>query len=246
MTPSRPIRDTEWADSDNVALEFSGGRDSLACLYLLKPWLDGITVYWLDSGDNFPETYTLVDRLRAWIPNFVTVKTNRDEILATDGWPTDVMPAQNSDMGMLVDNPRLVLQSRYDCCAKVIMTPLHQAVVSDKVNVIIRGQRLSDKQQNPIRHGENFSGIRYLYPIDEWSDEDVMDYLQDVGAPIPPYYSVLSSAPDCMTCTGWLEEGRSRYMRDKHPTAYAEYQRRLRLIATELQPHLENLLEETS
>ena len=41
---------------DKIALQFSGGKDSLAVLYLCKEWWNKITVVWLNTGSAFPET----------------------------------------------------------------------------------------------------------------------------------------------------------------------------------------------
>ena len=49
---------------DLIALQLSGGRDSIACLYLLKPYWDRLTVYWLDTGAAFPETVSLMQQVR--------------------------------------------------------------------------------------------------------------------------------------------------------------------------------------
>ncbi|MFG0641366.1 phosphoadenosine phosphosulfate reductase family protein, partial [Delftia sp. WSY_22] len=58
-----------------AALHFSGGKDSLACLYLLRPLVEqGLPVYWLSTGDTIPETRAVVDQVRAWIPDLRTVQ----------------------------------------------------------------------------------------------------------------------------------------------------------------------------
>lgn len=56
-----------------VAVEVSGGRDSLACLYLLRPYWNRFWVYWLNSGDSFPEVVQLMERVRARVPHFVEI-----------------------------------------------------------------------------------------------------------------------------------------------------------------------------
>ncbi len=41
---------------ERIALECSGGRDSLALVHLLRPELDRITVFWLNTGAAIPQT----------------------------------------------------------------------------------------------------------------------------------------------------------------------------------------------
>ena len=40
---------------EKIALMFSGGRDSLACLELYRDYLDKMTLIWVNTGANFPE-----------------------------------------------------------------------------------------------------------------------------------------------------------------------------------------------
>ena len=66
----------------NVALQFSGGKDSLACLYLLKDQLEKVVVYYLDTGDGCPETHDVIDKVKSWIPRFITIKSDLSSVCA--------------------------------------------------------------------------------------------------------------------------------------------------------------------
>ena len=64
-----------------IALQCSGGKDSLALLHLMWPFWDKLTVYWLDTGDSFPETEERMasvaaqaecDRVRIDRPRYIT------------------------------------------------------------------------------------------------------------------------------------------------------------------------------
>jgi 3'-phosphoadenosine 5'-phosphosulfate sulfotransferase (PAPS reductase)/FAD synthetase len=48
-----------------VALMFSGGKDSRALIEMFRPYLDGIIVYHLDTGDLWPETREYVAAVAA-------------------------------------------------------------------------------------------------------------------------------------------------------------------------------------
>jgi len=58
---------------DKMALQFSGGKDSLALAYLLKPYWGRLTFYHLDTGDLLPEIRDLVALFAAKVPHFVRV-----------------------------------------------------------------------------------------------------------------------------------------------------------------------------
>jgi 3'-phosphoadenosine 5'-phosphosulfate sulfotransferase (PAPS reductase)/FAD synthetase len=52
-----------------AVLQFSGGKDSLACLLLLRPWWDRLTVMWVNTGAAFPETLELMEAVRSRVAN---------------------------------------------------------------------------------------------------------------------------------------------------------------------------------
>jgi len=52
---------------ERIALHVSGGKDSLATLYLLRPYWDKLTVYWLNSGDTVPATESMMREIASAI-----------------------------------------------------------------------------------------------------------------------------------------------------------------------------------
>lgn len=230
----------------NVALEFSGGRDSLACLYLLRPFLHRMTVYWVNTGAAFPETLSVIAAVRDFVPHFVEIAGNQPAVIEQFGIPTDVLPRSSTIIGLAAAQSSVRMQDSYSCCSRVIMVPLHQRVLGDGCTLIIRGQKLSDDHRAPITSGYVENGIEYLFPIERWSDADVDQYLADVGAPALPYYETMKGAPDCITCSGWWSENHGQYLRQHHPDAFVEYQRRLQIIAAEVRPHVLRFYREAS
>lgn len=227
-----------------IALQLSGGRDSLACLYLLRPEIHRMTVYWVNTGAAYPETIDVIDQVRAWIPRFVEIDGRQPDVIRNFGIPTDILPRSSTHLGVLVGKSTVLMQDSYSCCARVVMSPLHERVLADGCTLIVRGQRNADSHKSPLRSGDMVDGIEMLFPIEGWSDDQVMNYLHEQGAPIPPYYKTMRGAPDCMTCTGWWSEGHGQYLRANHPEAYAIYRDRLRLIAAESQQHIDNFNRE--
>ncbi len=64
------------ADHHRVVLQFSGGKDSLACLHLLCPFWDRLTVMWSHRGDPYPEVQALVDEIRPLVHEVVEIPGN--------------------------------------------------------------------------------------------------------------------------------------------------------------------------
>jgi len=186
-----------------TALELSGGKDSVACLYLLRDRLDDITVYWLNTGDNYPETIKVIDACKKIIPHFVEVVTNVGSWRRINGVPSDVVPMTGEHVHLPIECHEIKVVDSFTCCAHNIMVPLHTRVVDDGNTTIIRGQKTCDQHKSPLRDGDVFDGLTFEFPIEDWTDEQVMQYLIKEGAPIHPAYITGAHGADCMHCTGW-------------------------------------------
>lgn len=224
------------------ALQFSGGKDSLACLYLLRERLDELTVYWLDTGDTLPETAAVVAEVREWVPRFEVIQSDSRAWRNEYGHPSDLVPAKAHPLGVAYGMNDFRLVSRFDCCWHNIMRPMHERMIADGVDAVIRGTKLCDTGTLPAE-GATDAGYEVLLPIRDWSHDDVHAYLTSVGAPTNAVYSVAKgfSAPECMGCTAWWDDRKADYFRVLHPELLGEYQAKLRDIRRTLQSHLADL-----
>ena len=110
---------------EKIALMFSGGRDSLACLELYRDYLDKMTLIWVNTGANFPEIEDYMDQLN--VPNFVEVRTNQPLSLEVNGHPVDILPVNFSNIGQAVTSQKdIKLRTYFDCCAENQWIPAHQ------------------------------------------------------------------------------------------------------------------------
>ena len=226
------------ARHSKIALQLSAGKDSLACLYLLRPYLDRITVYWLNTGQAFPETVQVINAVRDSIPHFVEIESNVDQVHRQFGIPSDIVPASGTGLGRLVGHDAPLIQDRYSCCFATIMRPMHERMKEDGVTLIIRGQRNDDEVKSPIRSGMVDDGIEFLFPIEDWTAKQVMLFLEARMAPIPRFYEMLDEAPDCMTCSAWWEKGAAKYLKRYHYEAYKDVQGRLDAINRAVSEHI--------
>lgn len=215
-----------------VALSFSGGKDSLVCLYLLRPWWDRITVYWLNPGNPFPETLALMERVRAMVPNFKEVRGRQPEIIAQDGWPSDLVPVRFTTQGNDAHGlTPFKVQERLQCCIRSRMLPLYEAMVADGITCCIRGKRFDDDDKTGIPSGYvTEHGMEVVFPIYQWTTEEVFSFLDREGIELPPFYEHSTTFQECMDCTAFWGDGLSRYLAARHPAAFTEYERRVRLI----------------
>lgn len=234
-----------FARHENIALQVSGGRDSLACLYLLKPYWHRLTVYWCNTGAPFPETVKIMGAVRALVPRFVEIEGDQPAVVAGFGLPSDIVPASATPIGLMGSGGAgPLIQDRYSCCSRVFMLPMHERMVADGITLVIRGQKAADALKSPIRSGHVDLGIEYLFPIEDWTAADVMDFLKAEGAPIPRFYEMLDGAPDCTTCSAYWENGAAKYLKRYHPEAFAEVQRRLDIINIAVAPSIAHFNEE--
>jgi phosphoadenosine phosphosulfate reductase len=232
---------------ERIALQFSGGKDSLAVLDVLRPYLDKITVYWCNPGDPLPEHAAFVRGIGSRLPNFVEIEGRLFETVSKYGIPSDIVPFSSSyaarAIGVIETHP---INGRYDCCFDSLMAPLHERMLEDGTTLIIRGQKSSDRYKGHLRSGDtDTSGIEYLYPIETWNDQDVLDYLWQHGIELPDYYKAgIGNSIDCAVCTAWLSEGKGAYLKERHPDLYQTYQSNLLTIAHACKGVGDNLIKE--
>ena len=191
-------------------LQFSGGIDSLATLFVKRPEWDSITVLWCDTGVCYPETYEYMDRISKLVPHFLRVKSYKESWEAKHGIAVDVVPEKYSSLGSLIfNNIGQKYTSMFHCCAANIWVPLERASQQLGAKVIIRGQRQSDVAKAPIRSGHQDSlGIQYEFPIEDWSRQQVLEYCKAECANLIPEYYALGerSSHDCWNCIAYLHD----------------------------------------
>jgi len=215
-----------------VALSLSGGKDSLTCLSLFTAWWPNLTVYWMNPGNPFPETVDLMARIRLIVPSFKEVPGRQREVIAADGWPSDVVPQwYTTDGNAVFGATPFKVQSRLQCCLRALMIPAYQAMVDDGIDCCIRGKRDDEADKTGLKTGYvSEHGIELVFPLLEWTDTDVRQYLERKNIALPLSYEYARHSLDCMDCTAWWGEGLSRYLEAAHPEAFTEYRRRVILI----------------
>ena len=222
-----------------IALQFSGGRDSLACLYLMRPYWDRLTVYWCDTGAAYPETISLMEKVRDMVPNFARIEGRQPQVIEAFGIPSDIVPVNATPVGRFVgDEAAPLIQDRYSCCIRSMMEPTHERMIADGITLIIRGQKQKDRLKSRVRSGDAHDGIEYLFPIEDWDAAQVMRFLKDEGAPLPRFYEMLNGMPDCMTCSAWWEEGAAKYLKRYHHAQFLDNQKRLDIINAAVGEHI--------
>lgn len=229
---------------ERIALAFSGGKDSLAVVYALRPHLDRLTVYHMDTGDLLPEIRETVAHVRSFAPSFVHVQGDVGAWIAENGLPTDLLPFSAHEVGRMAGQENVRLVPRYRCCFTNLMAPLWQRIKADGITLVIRGTKNCDLKRHPTQDGETHDGVELWYPLAGWSHDQVFAYLKEVGAPTNRIYETMTNAPECARCSAWWGEGRAAYLRKYHPDLFRDYVGRLRAVTSEIIASVNNLNRE--
>lgn len=219
-----------------VALEFSGGKDSTALLYLARPYLSRITVIYTDTGAAFPHVREFVRKTCSKLNAELLIAHPKIDVATFtegNGFPSDVIPAEASVAMKPYMQQNGTLQSYMQCCAEMIWKPMHAAVLETGATLVLRGSKKCDVRVGVGRHYlEN--GIEYDSPLWDWSDADVFAYLDAEGVKLPQHYETVTDSLDCWFCTAHLAhggKGRMDYLRANYPDLWPETKRRLNEVA---------------
>jgi len=221
------------ANGGTPVLSFSGGKDSTACLEIVRPWWGDLTVVWVNTGDAFPETVEIMERVRKQVGRFVEVATDQPENVRENGWPSEIIPTTMTSIGRLLDGHRRpIVQPYFQCCGTNIWQPLAQAFKALGATMIIRGQKAADNRKAPLSSGVVLDGVEYWFPINDWENDEVFAYLEQQGVEIPSHYQRTETSLDCRHCTAYLYENvrKMAWLRDAHPDVHKELQYRLTVI----------------
>lgn len=230
---------------ERAALLFSGGKDSLAVVYMLREagLLDRVTVYHNDTGDLLPEVREIVEHVKGFAPRFVHIRGDVAGWIEANGIPSDVVPYSAHPVAHAVGQGTAIV-SRYDCCYRNLMLPLWERVVADGTTLVIRGTKSVDFPTLPVKDGETAEGVEFLHPLEGWSHAEVFDYLRSVGAPICRVYEAGEQSPECARCPAWVNVGQAAYLRRYHPDLFEEYRARMSRVMAALGAPLSALARE--
>ena len=197
----------------STALQFSGGKDSLATLHLWDAMhgLDSTLVMWVNTGQAYDEVIEVMRKTKARVPHFLEIKSDVTASIKRHGYPSDIVPIINTSIG-LATNPTFrgpMIQSWASCCGENIWAPLHQAVMDRGIKCVVRGQRTDELMTSPIQSGfvDQF-GIEYIMPLETWSAAEVFQYLRENNIDSPEYYAKgETTSRDCWSCTAYMHHG---------------------------------------
>lgn len=218
-----------------TAFLFSGGKDSTALYHLLEPYLEtqpNIYVLHVDTGDHPPEVLDFVLDAVGHLDNFILVQTDKNAWVEENGYPSDVVPSNFTVFGQSYEKPReFMVSDKYICCNANIWAPVERAVRENGITCILTGQRDEESHGDDAASGDWKKGIQRLFPLQNWTQDELNSFLKEKGTWFPRF-ELTESSIDCLTCTAFCEHAadRYKYLQEHYPAEHAEVQRRLALI----------------
>lgn len=223
----------------STVLQFSGGKDSLACLYKWRDRLDDVTVLFSDTGAIFPHVRQFVIDACASLGADLVIVEPAEPIRSFHerlGVPADVVPVFSTvELApyLTETEKRPLVNPVMRCCASMLLAPMQEFVDKARPQFVVRGSKKADRRVGvPDGHVEN--GITYLSPLWNMTDADVFAYLDEVGAKLPTHYATVNDSLDCYLCSGHLTFGtgaaRVEYTRRQHPDLWPELERNLTVM----------------
>jgi len=208
-------------DYKEPILLFSGGKDSLLCLLMLRDQLDHINVVFVNTGKVFPEALQFIDTIKPLCKKFIELHSDKARDWQIHGLPSDLI---NPIVGKY--------QSVKSCCYKNLTLPTINLIKALDSRLLIRGCKTTDTIYDGYKSLSMVEGVLIYNPIENFTDYQVIEALKTYDINLPDHYNFKHTSLDCMDCTGYLKDTKDRLelLKVKYPEAYAEVKANIETI----------------
>jgi len=173
-----------------IAFACSFGAEDIVLLDLIRRHAPEISVFTLDTGRMFPETYALIDRCRDFFDLPIRV-------MFPDAAEVEAMVRQQG-----VDGFYHSVEARKRCCAVRKLAPLRRALegMAAWVTGVRRAQAESRATMEAVEEDRGF-GLRKYNPLIDWSSDQVWDHIRAHDLPYNPLHDRFFPSIGCAPCT---------------------------------------------
>lgn len=161
---------------------WSGGKDSTVMLDILRRRVPGIAVAFFDSGAEFPDVLTYIERLSAeWNLNLTWIEPAHSILdlyrMAGMFGSGERKPLADGELKrILIDDPARTMEAQGH----------------DAAFIGLRAEESKTRKLNVATHGTIHamarSGVLHVQPLARWTARDVWAYLVSEGVPWCPVY----------------------------------------------------------
>lgn len=191
---------------DNISVGFTGGKDSLTTLELVKDVIDDFKVIFVDTGQHFDEVYDFLDEVMektdAELVN--AINTNTLENVGENGVvKKEELNEKNQTELEKIDWEEFTIADDREPCCHLLKTVAFQETLKDlDIDGHVNGIRWDEQES---RRNENYFSEREthirVHPILHWSEDDVWSYIQRNGLKYNPMYDRGYRSLGCEPCT---------------------------------------------
>ncbi len=215
--------------TQDVAVAFSGGRDSLVALHLTLQRQRNIKVTFVNTSIEFPETIAYVRQLaHDWKLDFyeVRVKKNFWELCNERGLPIGgrgngtFLRELSQASGVKLSNA---------CCNQLKITPARQFYREMGIEAHVTGLRVDESMMRRFNFAD-YGALRWsrdygtlvAWPIFIWNTNDIEAYIEQNQLPVNPLYGLGHQRVGCWSCMQDFFKTDSRLftLKKTHPGMY--------------------------
>ncbi len=227
---NRVLNDLFRATDDKVAVAFSGGKDSLVALHLALQIKPDITVLFVNTGIEFPETLEYIEQLKKdlKLDNFyeANAKVNFWKLSEEKGIPV-AGRGNTTFMRDLSDKSGVKLSNA--CCHQMKEAPARRFYREHDIEGTVTGLRVSESLMRKLNFAD-YGALRYSsiyktlisWPLYAWKDEDIFNYIKKNNLLLNPIYDIGYTRVGCWPCLQdmFYKDSRLFTLQEKHPNMY--------------------------
>lgn len=220
---------TLFKATEQVAVAFSGGRDSLVAMHLARQIKPDIPIVMVNTGIEFPESLTYVRQLRETLNlNLYEAKADVSfwDLTREGGLPvagrgnTTFMKELSVQSGVKLSN---------SCCRRMKETPARQFYREHKIEGVVTGLRVQESRMRKMNFAD-YGALRYsstydtliCWPLYAWTSDDIENYTQIHNLQVNPLYEAGYQRVGCWACLQdmFYKDSHLFTLQQEHPGLY--------------------------
>lgn len=195
-TAEEVLRIVSQLTSESVVFSTSLGYEDQVITHMIFSEQLSISVFTLDTGRLFPETYSVLnstlDRYKKPIQVFYPNTSSLEQLLTNKG-PFSFYES--------TDN-------RKECCFIRKVEPLKRALKGHTIWITgIRADQSGNRSDMPMVEWDEANNIIKIHPILNWDLKKVKDYIFENNIPYNPLHDKGFVSIGCQPCTRAIKEG---------------------------------------
>lgn len=194
ITAAKELISEALSQCDNPTIAFSGGKDSLVVLDLVRQIVPGITAVFENTGNEYPETVTFVRT----IDNVIELHPDISFWECAKKYGLPQIKSQGKSHGN-------------QCCIKLKEQPFRKFAKSNNIDAVFTGLTAAESRNRMMmlsRMGPLYWNKREkiwkCHPIANWTDKDVWQYIKLKQLKYNPIYDIGIPRCGCRFCTAYL------------------------------------------